>query len=116
VLGVAVAAVLIGTLYHVVPFLIWDRRYADRVGFEPVPMPDDLYEAHVAHADLAGLVFGGAALVTGSVFGTPRLVVAGVAVAGTALALAALNLVQVVWAHALRGWRAAPRERSPTGE
>ncbi|WP_152041972.1 hypothetical protein [Salinigranum salinum] len=116
VLGVVFAAVLVGTLYHVVPFLIWDRRYADRVGFEPVPMPDDLYEARAARADLVGLVFGGAALVAGTVFGTPRLVVAGVAVAGTALVLAALNLVQVVWVHALRGWRAAPRERPPTGE
>jgi hypothetical protein len=115
-LGVALAAVLVGTLYHVVPFLIWDRRYADRVGFEPVPMPDDLYEARVARVDLAGLVLGGAVLVAGATLGVGRAVVAGAAVAGAALALEALNLAAVVWAHAPRWWDERPRQHPPTGD
>jgi len=37
------AFVVLGTLYHVVPFLVWVDRYSDRVGLEPVPTVDDLY-------------------------------------------------------------------------
>jgi hypothetical protein len=115
-LGVALAAVLFGTLYHVVPFLVWDRRYADRVGFEPVPMPDDLYDAHVARADLLGLVVGGSGLIVGATLGVEFAVVAGGVVAGAALALAALNLVLVVWTNARDGWRSEPREGSRAGD
>ncbi|WP_380675346.1 hypothetical protein [Salinigranum sp. GCM10025319] len=103
-LGVALAAVLVGTLYHVVPFLVWDRRYADRVGYEPVPMLDDLYDARVARADLVGLVVGGGALVAGTVVGLSPIVRSGAAVAGVALALAAVNLASVVWRHAPASW------------
>jgi hypothetical protein len=115
-LGVALAAVLVGTLYHVVPFLVWDHSYADRVGFEPVPMPEELYDARIARVDLVGLVAGGAALIAGSGLGLRRVVVAGAVVAGAALALAALNLALVVWAHVPVEWRGGPRDRSSTGE
>lgn len=37
-LAVIVVLVLVGTLYHVVPFLVWLHRYADRLGVEAVPM------------------------------------------------------------------------------
>jgi len=36
--------VVIGSLYHIVPFIIWIERYSDRLGFEQVPMIDDLYD------------------------------------------------------------------------
>lgn len=49
----AIAFVVIGTLYHVIPFLIWVHRYSDRLGFEPVPMIDDLYNGRIAQADFA---------------------------------------------------------------
>jgi hypothetical protein len=52
VVGV-VGSVVLGTLYHVVPFLVWLDRYSDRVGLEPVPAVDDLYRPRVAHLDLA---------------------------------------------------------------
>jgi hypothetical protein len=103
-LGTVLAAVLVGTLYHVIPFLVWDRRYADRVGYEPVPMLDDLYDARVARADLLGLVFGGGALIAGTAFGVAPVVRGGAVVVGTALALAAVNLASVVWRHGPVSW------------
>jgi hypothetical protein len=102
--GVALAAVLVGTLYHVVPFLVWDRRYADRVGFEPVPMPDDLVDARAARAELAGLVLGGSAAVAGAGLGLDRLVRGGAVVGGAALVVAAFTLATAVWWHAPREW------------
>ena len=59
-LGV-VGSVILGTLYHVVPFVVWVERYSDRLGFEPVPMVDDLYDDRLAAAD-GTLVFVGTAL------------------------------------------------------
>ncbi|WP_233565378.1 hypothetical protein [Halorubrum sp. Atlit-26R] len=60
-LGV-VGSVILGTLYHVVPFVVWVERYSDRLGFEAVPMVDDLYDDRLAAADGA-LLFAGTALV-----------------------------------------------------
>ena len=54
----AVGFVVLGTLYHVVPFIVWVHRYSDRLGLEPVPMIDDLYDDRVAAADFAALVAG----------------------------------------------------------
>ncbi|TKX82148.1 hypothetical protein [Halorubrum sp. SD626R] len=44
-LGALVGFVVVGSLYHVVPFIVWLDRYADRVGLERVPAIDDLYGA-----------------------------------------------------------------------
>jgi hypothetical protein len=54
----AVGFVVAGTLYHVVPFIVWVHRYSDRLGFEPVPMIDDLYDARLAAVDFAALSIG----------------------------------------------------------
>jgi len=61
-LGALVGFVVVGSLYHVVPFIVWLDRYADRVGLERVPAIDDLYDARVATVDLAATL-GGTALV-----------------------------------------------------
>ncbi|WP_135535769.1 hypothetical protein [Halostella pelagica] len=53
-----VGFVVFGTLYHVVPFIVWVHRYSDRLGFEPVPMIDDLYDDRIAAADFVALVVG----------------------------------------------------------
>jgi hypothetical protein len=63
-LGV-VGFVILGTLYHVVPFVVWVERYSDRLGLESVPMVDDLYDDRLAAADGA-LLFLGTALVVGA--------------------------------------------------
>jgi hypothetical protein len=93
-----VAFVVAGTLYHIVPFLIWVREYSDQLGFEPVPMVDDLYDSRVAAVELA-LVVGGGALVAGG-----DVLPAGLGRGGAAaLALGALlltaNMTLVVVRH-----------------
>jgi len=59
----AVGFVVAGTLYHVVPFIVWVHRYSDRLGFEPVPMIDDLYDDRLASVDFAALTVGAAVIV-----------------------------------------------------
>ncbi len=81
VLG-AIGFVVFGTLYHIVPFIVWVDRYSDRVGLEPVPMVDDLYDDRLAAVDGALLVAG-----------TALLVMADVASLGTAVAAAGGILV-----------------------
>jgi len=58
-LGV-VGFVVLGTLYHVVPFIVWVHRYSDLLGYEQVPMIDDLYDDRLAALDFAALVAGAA--------------------------------------------------------
>ncbi|WP_137284420.1 hypothetical protein [Halorussus salinisoli] len=94
-----VGFVLLGTLYHVVPFIVWVRQYSDRVGLEPVPMIDDLYDGRLAAADF-WLTLGGLGLVilgeVGAV-GTARLV--GAVAATLGFAVFSANLVGVVVRH-----------------
>jgi len=97
----AVALVVLGTLYHVVPFLVWVDRYSDHVGLEPVPMVDDLYLDRAALVD--GVTYpAGIALVTvGSLVGPVPSVAT---TAGWVLALVgavvfAANLSLVVVEH-----------------
>lgn len=61
----AIGFVVVGTLYHVIPFLIWLRGYSDLVGFEPVPMTDDLYHDGLARAELVTLLSGTGVLIVG---------------------------------------------------
>jgi hypothetical protein len=61
VLG-TIGFVVVGTLYHIIPFIIWVHRYSDRLGFEDVPMIDDLYDDRLAAAD-ASLLVGGTLLI-----------------------------------------------------
>jgi hypothetical protein len=99
-LGV-VGFVVLGTLYHVVPFVVWVHRYSDRLGYEPVPMVDDLYDDRLAVVDFWSVLGGSALLVAVDSFDLPSLVAAigGVAVlVGSVLFVA--NLVSVVREHA----------------
>ncbi|MFC7082238.1 hypothetical protein [Halorussus caseinilyticus] len=111
-LAAVVGFVLLGTLYHVVPFVVWVRRYSDRVGLEPVPMIDDLYDARLAAADF-WLTLGGLALVVvGGSVETVRLV-GGVA-ATLGFAVFAANLVGVVVRHGPDPLRIDALGASPT--
>ncbi|SDJ68908.1 hypothetical protein SAMN05216226_107129 [Halovenus aranensis] len=70
-----VGFIVLGTLYHVVPFVVWVHRYSDLLGFEDVPMIDDLYDDRVAAADFA-LTLSGTALLAGtSLVGGPQWLV-----------------------------------------
>ncbi|MFB6205126.1 MAG: hypothetical protein ABEJ05_01160 [Haloglomus sp.] len=73
VLG-AVGFVVVGTLYHVVPFIVWVHRYSDLLGLEDVPMIDDLYDDRLAAADATLLVTGLLALVLSEWFRLPSAV------------------------------------------
>ncbi|WP_053948280.1 hypothetical protein [Halolamina sediminis] len=99
-LGV-VGFVVLGTVYHVVPFVVWVHRYSDRLGYEPVPMVDDLYDDRLAAADFWCLLGGTTLLVADGLLDLPSAVsaVAGIAVlVGTLLFV--VNVAGVVREHA----------------
>lgn len=68
VVGV-IGFVVFGTLYHIVPFIIWVHRYSDLLGLEDVPMIDDLYNGRIATVDFSLLVAGLTLLVGSDVLG-----------------------------------------------
>ncbi|GAB6859988.1 hypothetical protein [Haloplanus litoreus] len=92
--------VLLGTLYHVVPFLVWIHRYSDRLGFEDVPLIDDLYDGRLATTDLVLVAGGGALLVAGDAFAHPLLTLGGGLALFGGLSVFAANLLLVLWRHA----------------
>ncbi|SFR69918.1 hypothetical protein SAMN04487947_3701 [Halogeometricum rufum] len=58
-----VGFVVLGTLYHVVPFIVWVDRYSDLLGLADVPMIDDLYDGRLARVDFVAILSGTALLV-----------------------------------------------------
>ncbi|WP_440990271.1 hypothetical protein [Haloarchaeobius baliensis] len=95
-----VGFVVLGTLYHVVPFVVWINRYADRLGYEPVPMIDDLYDERVAMADLVATVAGAGCLVAADAGLSPTWVpVAGAGLFLLGALLFSANLLHVVSVH-----------------
>jgi phage shock protein PspC (stress-responsive transcriptional regulator) len=95
-----VGSVVFGTLYHVVPFIIWVHRYSDLLGYEPVPMVDDLYSDRLAAVDFAFTTGGTVTLVASALMGLPS---PSVAVGGGLFAVGALcfvaNMGQVLRDH-----------------
>lgn len=94
-----VGFVVTGTLYHVVPFIVWIRRYADRVGLEPVPMIDDLYDGRLAAIDFRVTIVGTALLIGGEVADAGSARLFGGVLATLGFALFAANLIGVVVRH-----------------
>ncbi|EMA59635.1 hypothetical protein [Halorubrum lipolyticum] len=96
----AIGFVVVGTLYHIVPFVIWVNRYSDLLGLADVPMIDDLYDDRIAALDGA-LLGGGSALIVGAnqlgVAGTPALL--GGLLAGAGVAAFVSNMVLVLVRH-----------------
>jgi len=117
-LAAGVGFVVLGTLYHVVPFIIWERRYSDLLGYEDVPMIDDLYDDRLAAADFACLVAGALLLVAVGLRPLPDWLApvgGGLLLVGVALAIA--NLALTIRRHAPQslvgiatGREAAPSE------
>ncbi|RYJ08190.1 hypothetical protein ELS19_16620 [Halogeometricum borinquense] len=68
--------VVLGTLYHIVPFIIWVHRYSDMLGLADVPMIDDLYDDRLATVDFVALLSGFALLVIAEPLSLPRAVTA----------------------------------------
>jgi hypothetical protein len=100
VLGV-VGFVVAGTLYHVVPFIVWVHRYSDLLGYEAVPMVDDLYDGRVATADLILTGAGTWLLVAVDLSSlSPTLAAVGGASVSVGVLLLVSNLLGVVREHA----------------
>jgi len=110
-LAFVLVLVLVGTLYHVVPFLVWLHRYADRLGVEAAPMIDDLYDGRLATVDLALVAGGGTLLVAGEWTGRGTVALVGGGSLAVGLIVFAANLSLVVWRHAPDALR---RESTPT--
>ena len=91
---------LVGTLYHIVQFVIWVVRYSDRLGFEPVVMIDHLDDYRLAAADGTLWVGGTVCIVASEWVGLPS-VVSGVGGVMLALGAAAfsVNMLLVVHDH-----------------
>ena len=107
-LGV-VGFVILGTLYHIVPFVVWVERYSDRLGLEAVPMIDDLYDDRLAAAD-GTLLFVGTALVVAADIaagasgttlagGVPGPALVGASLATLGVGVFATNAVLVIRRH-----------------
>ncbi|WP_136688695.1 heme-copper oxidase family protein [Halorhabdus amylolytica] len=92
--------VVVGTLYHIVPFLVWLETYSDRIGYESVPMVEDLYDTRLARVDLL-LLFAGTLLgaVAGAIEVPAAVELAGPIAVGLGLAVVAVNLGLVVARH-----------------
>ncbi|MCU4716946.1 hypothetical protein [Halapricum hydrolyticum] len=90
---------IVGTFYHVVPFIVWYHRYSDRLGYESVPMVDDLYDDRIATVELWLLAAGLAGLWIGDVLATTWVVVAGGNLLGVGVVLFGANMAGVVWRH-----------------
>ncbi|TQQ80085.1 hypothetical protein [Halonotius roseus] len=97
-LGV-VGFVIFGTLYHIVPFIIWVDRYSDQLGYEPVPMIDDLYSDRLAAVDFGLLTTGTVAVVGGNWFGTESLLVTGGGLLMAGVVVFAANMLLVLRVH-----------------
>lgn len=91
---------VIGTFYHVVPFIVWFHEYSDKLGYEPVPMVDDLYNAKLARVEYLFLVFGLAILWIAELLQAPwwTLMVGG-NVFGVGVILFAFNMGLVIARH-----------------
>mgnify|MGYP005856961473 CR=1 FL=1 len=95
--------VVLGTLYHVVPFIVWVHRYSDKLGFEDVPMIDDLYDDRLAAID-GSLILLGTVLLVGSELleAIPAAAAAGGAVMTLGVAVFTANMLLVLRRHSRR--------------
>ena len=92
--------VVLGTLYHVVPFIIWVHRYSDLLGYEPVPMIDELYSDRLAAADFGCLSGGVGTVFLGVYLGGPALLLAvGSAVTLLGVLLFTANMLLLLRRH-----------------
>jgi len=94
-----VGFVVVGTLYHIVPFLVWVDSYSDRLGLEDVPMIDDLYDTRLERADLVLTFLGSVGVVVGIRLGNTAVVIASGALAAVGYVVFAVNLLLVVSRH-----------------
>ncbi|ELY61337.1 hypothetical protein C491_00727 [Natronococcus amylolyticus DSM 10524] len=92
--------VVVGTLYHVIPFIVWLEHYSDRIGLEPVPTIDDLYSSRLERADFGLTLAGFLVLAVAGLLSLPTwLAAVGGALASVGFALFAANMVWTLRRH-----------------
>lgn len=96
----AIGFVVIGTLYHIIPFIIWVHEYSDLLGLEPVPMVDELYDHRLAALDWWLLVAGTLLLLANHGFDVPTVVgwAGGLTITGGVLVFVT-NMLLVISRH-----------------
>ncbi|MFB6177848.1 MAG: hypothetical protein ABEI99_12045, partial [Halobaculum sp.] len=72
-IGGVVGFVVVGTLYHVIPFVVWVHEYSDRLGLEDVPSLDDLYDDRLARVSFVGFLGALVAVTVAGVGGVASL-------------------------------------------
>jgi hypothetical protein len=95
-----VGFVVLGTLYHVVPFIVWVDRYSDLLGLADVPMIDDLYDGRLAGVDFVAILSGTTLLVAAealSLGSTPTLLGGSLWLVGVVAFVA--NVASVIFRH-----------------
>ncbi|WP_339103755.1 hypothetical protein [Haloterrigena salinisoli] len=98
------AFVVVGSLYHIVPFIIWHERYSDRLGFEQVPMIDDLYDDRLERADFGLTLVGYVGLAAAPLFDLPSVAtLVATALAAVGLCLFVLNVLLTIHRHGPNG-------------
>jgi hypothetical protein len=102
-LAVGVGFVVVGTLYHVVPFLVWVEEYSDRLGLADVPSVDDLYDDRLARLDLVTTSAGVLSVGLGATLGVPAATGGGGLLVLVGLSVVTANLLGVLRAHAAAG-------------
>ncbi|MFB1062852.1 hypothetical protein [Natrinema sp. H-ect4] len=96
--------VVIGSLYHIVPFIIWIERYSDRLGFEQVPMIDDLYDDRLERGDFWTTLVGFGGLSAAPLVGLPSVAVTASGVLATiGVALFVINVLLTIHQHGPNG-------------
>ena len=94
-----VGFVVFGTLYHVIPFIVWVHRYSDELGVRAVPMIDDLYDDRLAAADLVFLLVGTGGLLLADVMAGTTVGLLGSVALAIGATLFVTNMVLVIDRH-----------------
>ncbi len=87
----------LGQLYKIMPFLVWSHRFAPKMGRERVPLLQDMYPLRVAQVGFALLAAGLVAATCGILAGWLPAIQTGFALCTAGAAIAATNLIRVVW-------------------
>ena len=96
-LGGWIGLTTLGQLYKIVPFLVWTHRFAPRMGRERVPLLKDMYPLPLAAAGFVALGAGLVVATGGILTGWLPVVQAGFALGAAGTAIAAANLIRVVF-------------------
>lgn len=98
--------VVVGSLYHIIPFIVWVHRYSDKLGFEDVPMVDDLYDDRLAAVDGSLLLAGTVALVASEILVEHTAVaIAGGLLLTLGVCAFVTNMLLVLYRHSAHSFR-----------